>query len=57
MRDTLVTLHHEPSRNDDLYHAARRFQHYRVFGMPNDAGINVDWGTLPRATSGKRTSL
>ncbi|WP_437575396.1 hypothetical protein [Sorangium sp. So ce887] len=46
-RNTLVTLHHEPSRNGDLWHAARRMPHCFVFGLPNDSGLNVDWGVLP----------
>src|SRR5262249_19197131 len=47
VRDTLVTLHHETSRNDELAQAARAFRHCMVFGLPNDAGLNTDWGTLP----------
>jgi hypothetical protein len=47
VRNTMVTLHHEPDRNGDLQYAAHRFPHNFVFGMPNDAGINHDWGTLP----------
>jgi peptidase E len=47
VRNTMVTLHHDPSRNDELQDAALRFRHDRLFGLPNDAGLNVDWGTLP----------
>lgn len=47
VRNTLVTLHHEPSRNGDLAAAARAFGHFMVFGLPNDAGLNSDWGVLP----------
>jgi hypothetical protein len=47
VRNTLVTLHHEPVRMNELYAAAHRFQSYRVFGLPNDSGINHDWGHLP----------
>ncbi len=47
VRNTMCTLHHEPSRNGDLFHAARHFQHCMVFGLPNDAGLNVDQGVLP----------
>lgn len=47
VRNTMVTLHHEPSRNGDLAHAAARFPHNRVFGLPNDSGLNHDWGVLP----------
>lgn len=46
-RNTLVTLHHEPSRNGELWHAARRFPDCFVFGLPNDSAIQVDWGVLP----------
>lgn len=47
VRKTLVTLHHEPSRNETLARAARRFGDHMVFGLPNDSGINHDWGRLP----------
>lgn len=47
VRNTMVTLHHEPSRNGDLAYAAHKFPHNMVFGLPNDAGINHDWGWLP----------
>jgi len=47
VRNTMVTLHHEPSRNGDLAYAARRFPDHMVFGLPNDAGINHDFGVLP----------
>ncbi|HSN97937.1 MAG TPA: hypothetical protein VLS89_06550 [Candidatus Nanopelagicales bacterium] len=47
VRRTMVTLHHDPSRNGDLHYAARRFQDHMIFGLPNDAGLNVDWGVLP----------
>ena len=47
VRNTMVTLHHDADRNGDLHYAARRFPDQRVFGLPNDAGLNVDWGTLP----------
>lgn len=47
VRDVMVTLHHEPSRNHELSHAAGNFQDQLVFGLPNDAGINVDQGVLP----------
>ncbi|NUP11567.1 MAG: type 1 glutamine amidotransferase-like domain-containing protein [Polyangiaceae bacterium] len=47
VRNTMVTLHHESSRNGDLAHAARKFPHNMVFGLPNDSGINHDWGRLP----------
>jgi hypothetical protein len=47
VRQTMVTLHHDPDRNGDLHHAARTFPDQRIFGLPNDAALNVDWGTLP----------
>lgn len=47
VRNTMVTLHHEPSRNGDLAYAAHRFPDHMVFGLPNDSGINHDFGTLP----------
>lgn len=46
-RNTMVTLHHESSRNGDLRDGAIRFRGQRVFGLPNDAGLNIDWGYLP----------
>ncbi len=47
VRNTMVTLHHEPSRSGDLAYAARKFPHNMVFGLPNDSGLNHDWGVLP----------
>jgi hypothetical protein len=47
VRSTMATLHHEPSRNGDLAEAARKFPGNLVFGLPNDSGINHDWGRLP----------
>jgi hypothetical protein len=47
VRDTLVTLHHDPGRNGDLWWAAKRFPNHFVFGLANDSGLNVDWGILP----------
>lgn len=47
VRNTMVTLHHEPSRNGDLAIAARRFPDHMVFGLPNDSGLNHDFGRLP----------
>lgn len=47
VRNTLCTLHHESSRNGDLQYAAHRFPQFRVFGLPNDSGLNSDWGVLP----------
>jgi hypothetical protein len=47
VRKSMITLHHESSRNGDLFDAAVRFRDHRIFGLPNDAGLNVDWGVLP----------
>jgi hypothetical protein len=47
VRNTMVTLHHEPSRNGDLAYAAQRFPQCMVFGLPNDSGLYVDQGVLP----------
>lgn len=46
-RNVMVTLHHESNRNHELWAAARQFQHCLVFGLPNDAGLNIDQGVLP----------
>jgi len=47
VRKSMITLHHEKSRNGDLFDAAVRFRDHRIFGLPNDSGLNVDWGVLP----------
>lgn len=47
VRNTMVALHHEPSRNEDLAIAARKMRHHMVFGLPNDSGLCSDWGVLP----------
>lgn len=47
VRNTMVTLHHDPSRNGDLAYAAHRFPDHMVFGLPNDSGLNHDFGQLP----------
>jgi hypothetical protein len=47
VRNVMCTLHHDSSRNGDLHYAAGRYPHMRVFGLPNDAGLNVDQGQLP----------
>lgn len=47
VRNTMITLHHDPSRNGDIHSCAVRFRNERVFGLPNDSGLNVDWGILP----------
>jgi hypothetical protein len=46
-RNVLCTLHHDPGRDGELKHAARRFQHCMVFGLPNDSGLYGDQGVLP----------
>lgn len=43
----MCTLHHEASRNEDLYVMARQFPQCMVFGLPNDSGLAVDQGWLP----------
>lgn len=47
LRNTMVTLHHEASRNHELWDAARQFHHCMVFGLPNDSGLYMDGGVLP----------
>jgi hypothetical protein len=47
VRNTLVTLHHDPSRDGDLAWAARHSPHCMSFGLPNDSGLYVDQGMLP----------
>jgi hypothetical protein len=47
LRNTMVTLHHEASRNHELWQAAQQFPHCMVFGLPNDAGLYTDAGVLP----------
>ncbi|MDP3273976.1 MAG: Type 1 glutamine amidotransferase-like domain-containing protein [Deltaproteobacteria bacterium] len=47
VRNVMCTLHHDPSRDSDLAHAARRNPHFMIFGLPNDAGLLVDQGVLP----------
>lgn len=41
VKEMLVTLHHDPSRNHELQHAARQRPSARVFGLPNDSGLLV----------------
>lgn len=47
VRNTMVSLHHDSSRNGNLYQAARKFPHCMAFGLPNDSGLYVDQGQLP----------
>lgn len=47
VRNTMVTLHHDAGRNGELRAAARKFPQNMAFGLPNDSGINHDWGVLP----------
>lgn len=47
VRNTVVTLHHEPARSGSLRDAARKYPHYLAFGLPNDSGFLHDSGWLP----------
>lgn len=47
VRNTMVSMHHEPDRNSELAEAASRMRHHMVFGLPNDSGVYSDWGVLP----------
>lgn len=47
VRNTMITLHHDSSRNDELEGAARQFPDHMLFGLPNDSGLNHDFGVLP----------
>lgn len=47
VRNTVVTLHHDSGRDGDLKNAAWHNRHCMVFGLPNDAGLNVSQGVLP----------
>lgn len=42
----MCTLHHEWGREGSLKHAASRFPHNALFGLPNDSGLAVDQGFL-----------
>lgn len=44
VRATLATLHHDPSRDGELQHAARVTPASHVFGLPNDSGLLVSRG-------------
>lgn len=46
IRNTMCTLHHDSGRDGDLAHAARKFPHYMMFGLPNDSGLYADQGQL-----------
>lgn len=46
-RNVVVTLHHEEGKNGELREGARRLPHCLAFGLPNDAGVYLDQGTLP----------
>ncbi len=46
--DTLLTLHHDPSRDASLFDAAREFPQSRVFGLPNDSALSVSRGVTPQ---------
>lgn len=47
VRNTMITLHHDPSRNGDIRNCAVNLGNMRVFGLPNDSALNTDWGVLP----------
>ena len=47
VRNTTVWLHHDAGRDGDLAHSAARFPDHFAFGLPNDSGLNHDFGTLP----------
>lgn len=46
-RDIAVTLHHDWSRRDEIYHSARAIRHCSWFGLPNDSGLLISQGWLP----------
>ncbi len=46
-RNVVVTLHHDESKRGELREGARRLGHCLAFGLPNDAGVYLDQGTLP----------
>lgn len=41
LRNIVTTLHHEPSRTDEIYDLAMTLPQCMVFGLPNDSGIAV----------------
>lgn len=43
----MTTLHHESSRNEELYVGSQKFPHMMIFGLPNDSGLGVSQGVLP----------
>ncbi len=47
INNVLATLHHEESRNNELYNLAKRYPHCLTFGLPNDSGIAANQGYLP----------
>jgi hypothetical protein len=47
VRNTITSLHHDEGLNGKLRYAAGRLPHCMAFGLPNDAGLNVDQGVLP----------
>jgi hypothetical protein len=46
-RNVVVTLHHDSAQNGRLREGAMRLPHCLAFGLPNDAGVYLDQGTLP----------
>jgi len=53
--ETLITLHHDPSRNQALVEAARQYPGSRVFGLPNDSGLAVSRGVTPKGAAWQLT--
>lgn len=47
LRNTMVSMHHEPGDNRDLAEAAHKMRNNMVFGLPNDSGLYADQGVLP----------
>lgn len=45
-RNVITTLHHEPGREDEIWHLASNMPHCMVFGLPNDSGIATHQFTL-----------
>ncbi|MCJ8347485.1 hypothetical protein MJH12_18240, partial [bacterium] len=45
--DIITTLHHEPQRDSELEHGAKKFPHCLIFGLPNDSGVAINQGFLP----------
>ncbi len=48
LRDTMISLHHEPGFRDGLREKARRVPDVMLFGVPNDSGLLGTVGTTPK---------